>query len=133
MLFQEDRTPIVPKGKKNHGEWPENYFAEFDPAARKAILDKQRNEEVDETLECLEKLFALRYKQDKKGNYADQFLGQFLQLRITAENLDAMFSERKNRKTDYENRCFRRRRSDGSSTDRRIIQRCISVSVFYRL
>ena len=99
MLFQEDRTPIVPKGKKNHGEWPENYFAEFDPAARKAILDKQRNEEVDETLECLEKLFALRYKQDKKGNYADQFLGQFLQLRITAENLDAMFSERKNRKT----------------------------------
>ncbi len=33
-------------------------------AARKAILDKQRNEEVDETLECLEKLFALRYKQD---------------------------------------------------------------------
>ena len=38
MLFQEDRTPIVPKGKKNHGEWPENYFAEFDPAARKAIL-----------------------------------------------------------------------------------------------
>ena len=64
MLFQEDRTPIVPKGKKNHGEWPENYFAEFDPAARKAILDKQRNEEVDETLECLEKLFALRYKQE---------------------------------------------------------------------
>ena len=99
MLFQEDRTPIVPKGKKNHGEWPENYFAEFDPAARKAILDKQRNEEVDETLECLEKLFALRYKQDKKGNYADQFLGQFLQLRITAENLDAMFSERKNSQT----------------------------------
>lgn len=98
MLFQEDRTPIVPKGKKNHGEWPENYFAEFDPAARKMILDKRREEEADETLECLEKLFALRYKQDKKGNYADQFLGQFLQLRITAENLDVMFSERKNRK-----------------------------------
>lgn len=54
---------------------------------------------MDETLECLEKLFALRYTQDKKGKYADQFLGQFLQLRITAENLDAMFSERKNRKT----------------------------------
>lgn len=99
MLFQEDRTPIVPKGKKNHGEWPENYFAEFDPAARKAILDKQRNEEVDETLECLENCLHFGIHRTKKGKYADQFLGQFLQLRITAENLDAMFSERKNRKT----------------------------------
>lgn len=98
MLFQEERTPFVSKEKKNQGDWLENYFVEFDPVARKVILDKRRNEEVDETLKCLEKLFALRYKQDKKGKYADQFLKQFLQLRITAENLDVMFSERKNKK-----------------------------------
>lgn len=98
MLFQEERTPLVPKEKVNQGEWPANYFAEFKPEARKAILEARRAQEVDETLELLEKLFALRYKQDKKGTYADQFLGHFLELRITAENLDSMFSERKNKK-----------------------------------
>ena len=99
MLFQEERTPLVPKEKENHVEWPANYFAEFKPEARKAILEARREQEVDETLELLEKLFELRYKQDKKGTYADQFLGHFLELRITAENLDRMFSERKNKKT----------------------------------
>lgn len=89
----------MPKEKENHVEWPANYFAEFKPEARKAILEARRAQEVDETLELLEKLFALRYKQDKKGTYADQFLGYFLELRITAENLDGMFSERKNNKT----------------------------------
>lgn len=40
MLFQEERTPFVPKEKENHGEWPANYFAEFQPEARKAILEE---------------------------------------------------------------------------------------------
>lgn len=98
MLFQEERTPLTSKEKEMHREWPGNYFAELKPEGRKAILEARRTQEVDDTLLLLEKLFEFRYTRDKKGTYADQFLGQFLQLRITAENLDAMFSERKNRK-----------------------------------
>ena len=108
MLFQPDRTPLQPKAGNQEFEWPENYYREIDPVKRKEILDS-RTEEDGEHLEQLKKLFNLRYEKDSKGKYADLFLRNWLDLRITAENLDGMFSEKRNRKavkTALKNLCL---------------------------
>ena len=97
MLFIPDRTPIKPIEGGECCEWPLSYFMETEPEKRKQMLD-QRTEE-DELTAQLNKLFHLRYEKDgKTGKYADLFLREWMNLRIAAENLDRMFSEKKNRK-----------------------------------
>lgn len=97
MLFETEETVLKSQPVKNEYEWPENYFAETDPAKRRQILDARAGKE-DPWLEQLEKLFQARYRQDKSGKYGDMFLRCLLDLKMTAENLDSMFAEKKNRK-----------------------------------
>ena len=99
MLFQPDRVALQSKAGNKKYEWPDSYFKEMDPAKRKAMLDKRSKEEDEQLLEQLKKLFAIRYKKDEKGKYADSFLRYWLELRVAAENLDGLFAERRNRRT----------------------------------
>ena len=100
MLFETEETILKSQPAKTEYEWPENYFAETDPAKRRRILDARAGEE-DPWLEQLEKMFQARYERDRSGKYADTFLRSFLELKMTALNLDAAFSEKKNRKAVY--------------------------------
>lgn len=75
------------------------YFRELDPVKRKMILDKKSEDGDAASVKQLKKLFAIRYRADNKGNYADLFLRSWLELKLTAENLDGFFVEKKNRRT----------------------------------
>lgn len=102
MIFETGQPLGEHKAAEPDLKWPDNYFAELDPQKRKSILDAAKAADAEHAA-WLEKLFELRYKKGKNGAYADQFLGCFLQLKMTAENLDVMFGERKNRKTVQKN------------------------------
>lgn len=102
MLFQPERTPWQPEKPGKNNEWPENYFRELDPAKRKKLLDGRDGKEDGPLLEQMRKLFDIRYRKDSRGNYADLFLRSWLELRVTAENLDAMFSQKRNRRAAQE-------------------------------
>lgn len=97
MLLQTEESILKTETPQQNYEWPENYFAETDPVKRRQILDARAGKE-DSYLEQLEKLFQARYEQDKSGKYADIFLRSFLELKMTALDLDAAFSEKKNRR-----------------------------------
>ncbi len=68
----------------------DEYFQEFDPVKRKAILDAVTSEPGEEAaLTAARALFALRYKPNrKKDGYADLFLRAFVDLRVVAFNED---------------------------------------------
>ena len=78
--------------------WPEHYFSEMDPAKRKEILDAEAKAGNPDASGILLDLFQKRYEKKRDDFYADRFLGAFLVLKRTAENLDSMFSENKNRR-----------------------------------
>ncbi len=94
-LFGPDkRTPLASKYAISE-EWPERYYREFDPAIRLQMLE-ECTEDTPENLEQMKRLFELRYKQDDKGRYADNFLRYFVDLKLVAEQLDKLFSKKRN-------------------------------------
>lgn len=94
-LFGPDRrTPLASKYAISE-EWPERYYREFDPAVRLRMLE-ECTEDTPENLEQMKQLFKLRYKQDDKGKYADLFLRYFVDLRLVSEQLDKLFSKKRN-------------------------------------
>lgn len=98
-MIQSESEHITAKNTEESSGcgWPDNYFAEAAPEKRKQILDQAMAENA-EMAEQIGRLFERRYKKDKNGKYADTFLREFLQLKMTAENLDSMFAEKKNKK-----------------------------------
>lgn len=97
MLFDEKLLQQT-KAAEPAREWPLNYYMELKPEKRKALLEEQMRQGRSEELEQIEKLFQIRYISDKKGNYADTFMRSYLELRMTAEKMDVMFAERRNKK-----------------------------------
>ena len=94
-LFGPDRrTPLASKYAISE-EWPERYYREFDPAVRLRMLE-ECTKDTPENLEQMKQLFELRYKQDDKGKYADLFLRYFVDLRLVSEQLDKLFSKKRN-------------------------------------
>ena len=94
-LFGPDRrTPLASKYAISE-EWPECYYREFDPAVRLRMLE-ECTKDTPENLEQMKQLFELRYKQDDKGKYADLFLRYFVDLRLVSEQLDKLFSKKRN-------------------------------------
>ena len=94
-LFGPDRrTPLASKYAISE-EWPERYYREFDPAVRLRMLE-ECTDDTPENLEQMKQLFKLRYKQDDKGKYADLFLRYFVDLRLVSEQLDKLFSKKRN-------------------------------------
>ena len=94
-LFGPDRrTPLASKYAISE-EWPERYYREFDPAVRLRMLE-ECTDDTPENLEQMKQLFKLRYKQDDNGKYADLFLRYFVDLRLVSEQLDKLFSKKRN-------------------------------------
>ena len=94
-LFGPDRRAPLTSKYAISGEWPERYYREFDPAVRLRMLE-ECTEDTPENLEQMKQLFELRYKKDDKGKYADNFLRYFVDLRLVAEQLDKLFSKKRN-------------------------------------
>ena len=87
------------KETDSRGSWPEDYYKKMDPAKRRGLLDEALAAHPgDIRLTQIRRLFELRYTQDKKGGYADLFLRAWLDLKMTAGNLQSKFAEKKNRK-----------------------------------
>lgn len=55
--------------------WPKNYYMEFDPAKRLALLELQVPDEADNLLR--KELYNLRYVKDKYGKIIDEFIRIF--------------------------------------------------------
>ncbi len=68
----------------------EEYYNEYDPVKRKAILDAIEPEPDEEAaLEAARTLFGLRYRPNRKKNgYDDLFIRAFVDLRVVAFNED---------------------------------------------
>ncbi len=75
-----------------------DYYNEYDPIRRKKILDSLVPEEGrEQDIEQMRTLFALRYKQNRKGVYVDQFLNALLIFRMLSYH-NNNFNKRQNRK-----------------------------------
>lgn len=78
--------------------WQDHYFAEMEPEERLKILETEPGAEDAETAALLKKLFDQRYEKKSNGIYADRFLYALISMKQTAENLNAVFAKRQNRK-----------------------------------
>lgn len=97
-MFSEQELRIR-KETDGRGSWPEDYYKKMDPAKRRGLLDEALAARPgDIRLTQIRQLFELRYTRDKKGGYADRFLRAWLDLKMTAGNLQSKFAEKKNRK-----------------------------------
>ncbi len=77
----------------------EEYFNEPDPVKRKAALDALPADGDDaELVAQMKKLFEIRYTPHAKIGYADNFVRQFLELKMAAENLDSQFARKRVRR-----------------------------------
>ena len=74
----------------------EAYYKEMNPEKRMKILNELKESADEKEWELRKRLFDIRYTKTKKGDYADEFLRGWLQLRVVSQNLDHLFSERKN-------------------------------------
>lgn len=77
-------------------EMYEAYYKEMNPEKRKKILNELKQSADEKEWELRKRLFDIRYTKTKKGDYADEFLRGWLELRVVSQNLDHLFSERKN-------------------------------------
>ena len=74
----------------------EAYYKEMNPEKRMKILNELKESADVKEWELRKRLFDIRYTKTKKGDYADEFLRGWLELRVVSQNLDHLFSERKN-------------------------------------
>ncbi len=75
-----------------------DYYNEYDPIRRKRILDSLvPGEGTQQDIEQMRTLFALRYKQNRKGVYVDHFLNAVLTFRMISYH-SSNFNKRQNRK-----------------------------------
>ncbi len=98
MLSGERKDVIRREKEETPHIWPENYYSETDPAKRKAFLEEALKETGGEETEQRKKLFELRYSQDKKGVYADNFLRVWMELKMLTANLGSPLGAKKNKK-----------------------------------
>ena len=105
-MFSEQELRIR-KETDSRGSWPEDYYKKMDPAKRRGLLDEAlaarpgdiRLTQIRQLFDCV---FDCCYTRDKKGGYADRFLRAWLDLKMTAGNLQSKFAEKKNRKNALE-------------------------------
>lgn len=97
MLFEEDFVSDVNKAAQ-YGSWTDRYYAEINPAKRKAMLDEGANGASEEEMAMLKGMFGKRYSVGKNGNYIDEFLREYMNLRLVADNLGGLFSTKRNTK-----------------------------------
>lgn len=99
MLFVPKRNTLEAESYSTKHKFPESFFKELDYKRRRKILDKHLSEDEDKTLvKQLDELFNCRYFLMKNGEYGDNFLRYWMDLRLVSESLDQMFSKKKNLK-----------------------------------
>lgn len=99
MLLKKAAEPKQEVVEENPYDWPESYYMEIDAAKRKKLLDEQlASEDADEKDQLRLKLWEKRYKLQKKGDYADNFMYWLLELLLVTKQMNKKLGKKGQKK-----------------------------------
>ncbi len=85
--------------EENPYDWPESYYMEIDAGKRKALLETQISSGDDSRENQLRmELWEARYKQQKKGDYADNFMYWLLELLLLTRQMNKTIGKKGQKK-----------------------------------